>query len=157
MAAQAWKIYAKAKKYIGNGTITLGAGVFKMMLLRTSASVLGINALSTTSVWSQIQAAEINAQGGYLQHGRNLLPATGAWTVGTSTKQYKFTYSTVGLVFTASGASLINIRFAAIRNSTGAGAGKLLCYCSLSSAAFSIVNPNTLTITPNASGVFTLA
>jgi hypothetical protein len=138
MAAQAWKVYAKAKKYIGNGTITLGAGVFKMMLLRNSATTLGINALSTTSVWSQISAAEINAVGGYAANGRNVGPAT-------------------GLIFTASGASLVNIRFAAIRNSTGAGAGKLLCYCSLSSAAFSIVSPNTLTITPNASGVFTLA
>lgn len=157
MAAQAWKIYAKAKKYIGNGTITLGAGVFKMMLLRNSATTLGINALSTTSVWSQISAAEINAVGGYAANGRNIGPATGTWTVGTSTKQYKFTYTTAGIIFTASGASLVNIRFAAIRNSTGAGAGKLLCYCSLSSSAFSIVSPNTLTITPNASGVFTLA
>ena len=37
MAAGTWKIYAKAKQYIGNGTITLGAGVFKMQLHRASA------------------------------------------------------------------------------------------------------------------------
>ena len=30
MAATAWQLYNKAKQYIGNGTITLGAGVFKM-------------------------------------------------------------------------------------------------------------------------------
>jgi hypothetical protein len=157
MAAQAWKIYAKAKKYIGNGTITLGAGVFKMALLRNSATTLGITALSTRSTWNSIRAAEISALGGYLIHGRNLLPATSQWTVGVSTKQYKFIYSTVGLVFTASGASLKNIRFAVIRNSLTASTGRLLCYCSLSSAAFSITSPNTLTVLPAATGVFTLA
>jgi hypothetical protein len=26
MAAAAWRLYAKAKQYIGNGTITLGTG-----------------------------------------------------------------------------------------------------------------------------------
>jgi len=157
MAAQAWKIYAKAKKYIGNGTITLGAGVFKMCLLRSSATALGITVLSTRSTWNSIRAAEINAQGGYLIHGRNIGPATGQWSVGASTKQYKFYYTTAGLIFTASGASLVNIRFAVIRNSLTGSTGRLLCYCSLSSAAFSITSPNTLTITPNASGVFTLA
>ena len=159
MAAGTWKIYAKAKKYIGNGTITLGAGVFKMMLLNTSASA-AILVLSTRSVWSSISTFEISARGGYAANGRNLLPATGAWTVGASAKQYKFTYSTAGLVFTASGSTLgftKGIKYAAIRNSTGAGAGKLLCFCTLSTAAFSISSPNTLTILPAATGVFTLA
>lgn len=157
MAAGTWKIYAKAKKYIGAGTITLGAGVFKMALLRTSASALGIQTLSTRSTWASISGTEISARGGYAAGGRNLLPATSQWTVGASAKQYKFTYSTVGLVFTASGSALNNIRFAVIRNSTGAGAGKLLCFCTLSSAAFTISSPNTLTILPAATGVFTLA
>lgn len=157
MAAGTWKIYAKAKKYIGAGTITLGAGVFKMALLRTSASALGIATLSTRSTWASISGTEISARGGYVAGGRNLLPATSQWTVGASAKQYKFTYSTAGLVFTASGSALNNIRFAVIRNSTGAGAGKLLCFCTLSSAAFTISSPNTLTVLPAATGVFTLA
>ena len=51
MAATAWQLYNKAKQYIGNGTITLGAGVFKM-LLATSAS----NASTfTLTAYSQIQ------------------------------------------------------------------------------------------------------
>jgi len=149
--------YAKAKKYIGNGTITLGAGVFKMALLRQSATALGIHSLSSRSTWSSLAADEIVAQGGYLAHGRNLLPATGAWTVGTTANQYKFTYSTAGLVFTASGASLVNIRFAVIRNSLTGSTGRLLCFCTLSTAQFSISSPNTLTILPAATGVFTLA
>ena len=155
MAAGAWKIFAKAKKYIGNGTITLGSGVFKMMLCRASASAK-LLLLSTVSTWASIPG-EISALGGYAANGRNLLPTTGSWSVGASAKQYKFYYSTVGLVFTASGGTLHNVKYAVIRNSTGSGAGKVLCYCTLSTAAFSIVSPNTLTITPNASGVFTLA
>jgi hypothetical protein len=155
MAAGTWKIYAKAKKYIGAGTITLGAGVFKMELHRTSASA-AILILSTRSLNTSIPA-EISAVGGYAAAGRNLPPATAKWTVGSSARQYKFTYTTAGLVFTANGASLNNIRYALIRNSTAAGVGKLLCFCSLSTAAFTIANGNTLTISPATTGVFTLA
>lgn len=155
MAAGTWKVYAKAKKYIGNGTITLGAGVFKMTLHRASASA-AILALSTRSTFASIPG-EISARGGYVAGGRNLPPATAKWTVGASAKQYKFDYTTAGLVFTASGSALNNIKYALIRNSTGAGAGKVLCFVTLSTAAFTITSPNTLTISPPSGGVFTLA
>jgi len=159
MAAGAWKIYAKAKQFLGNGTIVLGVGGdnFKMALLRQSATVLNIDVLSTLSQWSQIEAVEISQRGGYITGGRNLVPATGLWTAGVSTKQIKFTYSTTGLVYTANGSDLKDIRFAVIRNSTGASAGKLLCFCTLSTLQFTISSPNTLTILPAATGVFTLA
>ena len=157
MAAGTWKIYAKAKKYIGAGTITLGAGVFKMCLLRQSATAKGIHTVSTRSTWASLLSTEISARGGYLANGRNVGPATGHWTLGASAKQYKFSYTTAGLIYTASGSALNNIRFAVIRNSTGAGAGKLLCFCTLSTAQFTISSPNTLTILPAATGVFTLA
>jgi hypothetical protein len=143
MAASAWQLYNSAKKYIGNGTITLGAGVFKMVLA-TSASNTSTFTLSTY------------ATGGYTTGGKNLVPATGQWTVGASAKQMKFTMSTVGLAFTASGASLTNIKYAILRNSTGATAGKLLCFCQLSSSQFTVTSPNTLTVLPAATGIFTL-
>ena len=151
MAATAWQLYNKAKQYIGNGTITLGAGVFKMVLA-TSAS----NASTfTLTAYSQI-TNEISATGGYVTGGKNLVPATAYWTVGASAKQMKFTMSTVGLAFTASGASLTNIKYAILRNSTGAGAGRLLCFCQLSSSQFTVTSPNTLTVLPAATGIFTL-
>jgi hypothetical protein len=151
MAATAWQLYNSAKKYIGNGTITLGAGVFKM-LLATSAS----NASTfTLTAYSQI-TNEIAATGGYTTGGKNLVPATAYWTVGASAKQMKFTMSTVGLAFTASGASLTNIKYAILRNSTGATAGRLLCFCQLSSSQFTVTSPNTLTVLPAATGIFTL-
>ena len=147
MAASAWTLYNYAKRYIGNGTITLGAGVFKM-LLATSAS----NATTLTiSTYTQI-TGEIAQTGGYITGGRNLVPSTAQWTVGASASQMKFTMSSIGLTFTASGASLTNIRYAVIRNS----AGKLLCFAALTTGQFTLQSPNTLTILPAATGIFTL-
>jgi hypothetical protein len=147
MAASAWQLYNTAKRYIGNGTIELGVGNFKMALF-TSASNTSTFTLSTFASLT----SEISATGGYVGGGKLLVPATGQWTTGASAKQMKFTYSAVGLTFTASGAPLTNIRYAVIYQS----GGKLLCFCQLSSSQFTVSSPNTLTVLPAATGVFTL-
>jgi hypothetical protein len=147
MAASAWQLYNDGKRYIGNGTIQLGVNNFKMALF-TSASNASTFTISTFASLT----SEISATGGYVSGGKALVPATGQWTTGASAKQMKFTYSTVGLTFTASGASLTNVKYAVIYNS----AGKLLCFCQLSSSQFTVTSPNTLTILPAATGVFTL-
>ena len=154
MAASAWQLYNEAKKYIGNGTIKLGAGVTTKfyMQLHTSASNASTFTLST---YAQL-SAEVATAAGYVAGGRALVPATGQWVQGASAKQQKFTMSAVGLAFTASGANLVNVRYAILRNSTGSGAGKLLCFCQLSSAQFTVTSPNTLTVLPAATGIFTL-
>ena len=151
MAASAWQLYNEAKKYIGNGTITLGAGVFKMVLAKAASNA----STFTLSAYSEI-TNEVAAAGGYVTGGRNLVPATAQWTVGASAKQMKFTMSSVGLAFTASGANLVDIKYAILRNSTGAAAGRLLCWCQLSSSNFTVSSPNTLTVLPAATGIFTL-
>jgi hypothetical protein len=151
MAASAWQLYNEAKKYIGNGSITLGAGVFKMVLAQSASNA----STFTLSAYSEI-TNEVAAAGGYVTGGRNLVPATAQWTVGASAKQMKFTMSSIGLAFTASGASLVNIKYAILRNSTGATAGRLLCWCQLSSSQFTVASPNTLTVLPAATGIFTL-
>ena len=156
MAAGTWKIFTQAKRHICS---TAGAlhldGVFRMCLCKASASANLLKYTNTgISTWASV-GSEIAAQGGYAAHGRSL-PSV-AWTVGASTKQMKFTFASAGLVFTASGAALSAIKYAVIRNSSGAGAGLVLCFCTLSTAAFSISSPNTLTILPAATGVFTLA
>ena len=158
MAATAWQLYNSAKQNIGNGTITLGAGVFKMALF-TSASNASTFTLSAYGGGGALTSVtnEIAATGGYVTGGKALVPAIGQWIVNpSSAKQYKFTMSAVGVAFTASGASLTNIRYAVLRNSTGAAAGKLLCFCQLSSAQFTVSSPNTLTVLPAATGIFTL-
>jgi len=157
MAASAWQLYNSAKKYIGNGTITLGAGVFKMVLASASsnASTFTLSAYGGGGALTSV-TNEIAATGGYIAGGRNLVPATAQWVAGASAKQMKFTQTTTGLTFTASGANLTDIKYAIIRNSTGSGAGKLLCFCQLSSANFTVTSPNTLTVIPAATGIFTL-
>ena len=82
MAASAWQLYNEAKKYIGNGTITLWAGVFKMVLAKASSNA----STFTISVYSEL-TNEIAAAGGYVAGGRNLVPATAQWVTGASAKQ----------------------------------------------------------------------
>jgi hypothetical protein len=147
MAASAWQLYNSGKRFIGNGTIELGVGNFKMALF-TSASNTSTFTLSTFASLTN----EISATGGYATGGKALVPATGYWTTGASAKQMKFTYSTIGLTFTASGSALNNIKYAVIYQS----GGKLLCFCQLSSTQFTVSSPNTLTVLPAATGVFTL-
>jgi hypothetical protein len=151
MAASAWQLYNDGKRYIGNGTIQLGVNNFKMALFRTSSNA----STFTLSTFASL-TAEISATGGYVSGGKALDPATGQWTVGASTIQMKFTYSTIGLTFTASGAPLTNIRYAVIYKDAVGSAAKLLCFCQLSSAQFTVSSPNTLTVLPAATGVFTL-
>tara|TARA_R110001632_G_scaffold109653_1_gene219984 strand:- start:83 stop:559 length:477 start_codon:yes stop_codon:yes gene_type:complete len=157
MAATAWQLYNSAKRYIGNGTITLGAGVFKMVLAQSAsnASTFTLSAYGGGGALTSV-TSEVGAAGGYATGGKNLVPATAQWVVGASAKQQKFTMSAVGLAFTASGANIVNVRYAIIRNSTGSNAGKLLCFCQLSSAQFTVTSPNTLTVLPAATGIFTL-
>ena len=99
---------------------------------------------------------EVATAGGYAAGGRALVPATGKW-INTSAKQMTFTMSSIGLAFTASGASIVDIKYAIIRNSTvSTTQGKLLCWCQLSSANFTVASPNTLTVLPATTGIFTL-
>ena len=151
MAATAWQLYNSAKKYIGNGTITLGAGLFKMVLAQSASNASTL----TLSLYSQI-TNELAAAGGYATGGRSLVPGTAQWTVGASAAQMKFTQTTAGLTFTAAGANLVKVKYAIVRNSTSAGGGRLLCFCRLSASEFTVTTPNTLTIIPAATGIFTL-
>lgn len=155
MAAGPWKIYTRAKRHIGLNNIDL-SGVFRMCLVTGAGSAEVLKDTNTgISVWNDLSAYEISARGGYAANGRSIPNI--AWTVGASTKQYQFDYTATGIIFTASGSDLINIKYAIIRNSSGAGVGYLLCYSTLSASQFTISSPNTLTILPASTGVFTLA
>jgi hypothetical protein len=144
MAAAAWRLYAKAKEYIGDGTITLGTGGFKMALFRGSSN-------TSTITLSTLASVTVQASGGaYTAGGKYLAPSAGTWTLSGST--VTFDYTTLGITFTASGSNISVVQYAVIHNS----AGKLLCWSKLSASAFSVADPNTLTVLPAATGVFTL-
>jgi hypothetical protein len=144
MAAAAWRLYAKAKEYIGDGTITLGTGGFKMALFRGSSNA------STVTLSTLVQISVQVSGGAYTAGGKYLAPSAGTWTLAGST--VTFDYTTLGITFTASGSAISAVQYAVIHNS----AGKLLCWSKLSASAFSVADPNTLTVLPAATGVFTL-
>ena len=144
MAAAAWRLYAKAKEYIGDGTIQLGTNGFKMALFRGSSN-------ASTITLSTLASVTVQASGGaYVAGGKYLAPSAGTWTLSGST--VTFDYTTLGVTFTASGSNISAVQYAVIHNS----AGKLLCWSKLSASAFSVADPNTLTVLPAATGVFTL-
>ncbi len=148
MAATAWTFYNQAKKKIGNGTIQLDTGIWKMQL-HTSAS----NASTATlSIASQVDQ-EIAFQGGYADGGKTM--AGVVWTISGNPASVK--WDATDLVFTASGANLSLVKFAVIHNSVGAvTSGHLLCWSRLSSNQFSVTSGNTLTVQFATAGIFTL-
>lgn len=149
MAAQAWKVYQDTRRYIGNGTISLAATVFRCCLV-TSASNFATETLST---WGSI-TNEVSEANGYSSSGKAL--ANEAWTVGTSAQQYKFDADDV--FWSANGGSIANIKAAVIwLSAASAGGRKLLCYASLTSNQFSLAAGNRLTIQMNAAGILTLS
>jgi hypothetical protein len=155
LAASAWKVTGKAKRHLGRGAFTLHTGNFYMALHTTAASALLSQSRSVGGIdtWASV-GNQISVRGGYTTAGE-VIPVT-KWSTGANNSTLKFYYTATGLVYTASNSSLINIRYAVIRNSTGAGAGNVLCYAALSTAQFTITSPNTLTVLPAATGVFTL-
>lgn len=148
MAAQAWTVFNKAKKKIGNGSINLAATVFRMSLV-TSASNFATLTLSTFASLTN----EIADGNGYSTSGK---ACTGeVWTVGASAKQYKFDVD--DLIWTGTGGAIANIKAAVIWLSAASAGGRhLLCRASLTSTQFTLAQNNTLTVQINSAGVFTL-
>ena len=149
MAAAAWRLYAKAKQYIGDGTITLGTGGFKLALFRGSSSASTL----TFSTFSQLSTRQASG-GAYVAGGKFLVPSAGTWTLAGST--VTLDYTSLGITFTASGSAISAVQYAVIYKAGSASAAKLLCWSKLSASAFSVADPNTLTVLPAATGVFTL-
>lgn len=147
MAATAWTIYDKAKQKIGNGTIKLGVDIFSMQL-HTSSSNISTSTLSlATSVDNQVAAGN-----GYTTGGQAL--TTVEWTVGASLASYKFDADDP--IWTATGGTIPNVKFALIRNSA-AGSAQALCWSRLTTAQFTLSQNNTLTVLLNTLGIFTMA
>jgi len=143
MAATAWSIYNLAKKYLGNGTIQLGVNVFKVQLHQSASNASTFTLSTAASVTSEVANGN-----GYVTGGKSLTSIT--WTTGASAKQYAF--DSADPIWTATGGTIPNIKFAVIKNS----AGKLVCWSRLTTAQFTLAQNNTLTIQMNAAGIFTL-
>ena len=153
MAAGAWKVFNRAKKYIGNGTLSLSSTTFRMCLA-TSASNLKTTAsgrplINRTSLTGQVVSTLGCPVLGKAMTGE-------VWTTGASARQIKF--DTDDLVFTATTSAIANIKYAVIfLTGASAGAQKLLCYSTLTTSQItSLAADNTLTVQMASGGVLTL-
>jgi hypothetical protein len=152
MAAGKWKLYENAKKRLADGTFDLdAASSWKMALLSSTSNA---NTLSVgTGVYGDL-TNELTTANGYTAGGLALTNPT--WTNASGT----ITFDIDDAVWTASGGS-IAARFAVIYwNATVNTIVKpLLCVCLLDTtpADVTATTGNTLTISINVSGVFTLS
>lgn len=149
MAAQAWKPYNSALKFIGNASLNLAGTVFRMSLV-TSASNFATRTLQTFASLT----GEIADGNGYSTSGKALANET--WTVGASAKSYRLDADDP--VWTGTGGSIANIKGAVIwQSGASAGARKLLCFASLTSSQFTLASGNTLTVQFASTGILTLS
>jgi len=148
MAASAFTIFREAKKNLGNTTIDLSSGVYKLALVKSGATLLSAN--SSASTWASLKTdgvTEVTSGGGYSSSGENLVNVS--WTLsGTAVK---FDAQDFSLSVTA---DLSLVRACVIRESAG---DNVLCYASLSTAAFDVSNGNKLIIQFATSGIFVLS
>lgn len=149
MAVGAWTVYNLAKKKLGNATINLASNNFRMTL-HTSASNANT---ATLGVYNSV-TGEVTEANGYSSSGKAL--TTRVWTVGASAGSYKFDFDDV--VWTGTGGTIPNIKFAVVAVSAAASANRhLLCRSQLSTAQFTLSSGNTMTIQIATAGCLTLA
>jgi hypothetical protein len=145
MAAGNWIVFNRAKLKLANGTFDLDTQTF-LMALTTSAQVLDATFVGTST---DCRYADLTAEvvgTGYVAGGKTL---TATWTQSTGT----ITFDVDDQAWTA---STITAKYAVIyANNTN---DDLLCVVDLDTGGGSVsTTAGTLTITINASGVFTLA
>ena len=147
MAAGTWTFTNVTRTKLLDGTFDLDTDLFKIALHLVS----GTQPSATIVNWSELATSEHAALYGYLAGG--LPNPTGTALELTGTTTVKVTEST-SYVWTASGGSIV-ARWAVLYEVGGA----VLAYCLLDAtpADVTVTTGNTLTITMNASGIFTLA
>lgn len=148
MAASAFTIFQEAKKNLGNTTIDLSSGVYKIVLIKSGATMLSATTDATT--WASLKTdgvTEVTSGGGYSSSGETL--ANVSWTRSGTAVKFDATDFSISVT-----ADLSKIRACLIRESAG---DNILCYASLSTAAFDLSSGNKLIIQFAASGIFVLS
>lgn len=151
MAAGKFKLYDKAKVYLGDGTIDLTDTNLKMALFTsaTNANTLSVG----TGVFGDL-TNEVATAFGYTAGGIAITGNTFTQAAGTAT------FNCDDVVFTAAGGSII-ARFAVIYvDATVNGVIKPLlavCLMDTTPADITCIDGNTLTIQMDAAGLFTLS
>ena len=146
MAAGAWTVFNIAKKKLADGTFDLDSGTFKMALTTSSQALADTFAGTSTNCQYSDLTNEVANGNGYTTGGKTL---TCTWTRATGT----ITFDCDDQAWTS---STITARYAVIYCDNAND--DLLCFCLLDSTPGDVSTVSgTLTVTINASGVFTLA
>ena len=147
MAAGSWTVFNIAKKKLADGTSDLNTNTYKMALT-TSAQALATTFVGTSTDCRYSDLTNEVANGNGYTTGGKTLAATWVQSVGT------ITFDVDDQAWTS---STITARYAVIYDDTTANKN-LLCFCLLDSTPADVsTTAGTLTVTINASGVFTLA
>jgi hypothetical protein len=145
MAAGNWTVFNRAKLKLANGTFDLDTQTFKMALCTDAQALAATFAGSSTDCRYADLTAEVASGGGYTTGGKTLTPT---WTQATGT----ITFDCDDQAWTS---STITAKYAVIyADNTN---DDLLCFCELDTGGSVSTVSGTLTVTINASGVFTLA
>lgn len=149
MAAGSFTVYSNADLNLGKALINLATDTFVMVLLGSGYTP----APNADATWTNISASEIATGGGYTQGG--VVLAGLSWTLSGGT-----------VTWTCTAPSWANFsatfKYAVIVRRAGASLATtdlLVCYddCNTASGTSTVTGGGgTLTITPNAAGIFTL-
>ena len=137
MAASAFNMYNNSKRYLVDGTLDLDTDTIVASLYKNDSNA------STFTLSLSSELTNPVATGGYLPKTLTISIADNGLSTGVDATD---------IVWTASAADMTSVQFLAISES----GGKLLCWCALSTAAFSVTSGNTLTVQFNAAGIFTM-
>jgi hypothetical protein len=147
MAADPWIAYGTFRKYLGDGTINLDSHTFKCALFLSTSNAATV----TNTVYGDL-TNEVASGFGYTTGGEAL---TSTWTQAGSV----VTFDSASLLWTATGGP-ITCRYAVIYDDTQTSPSKpLVAFCLLNNtpADVTVTDGNTLTISPNISGLFDLS
>lgn len=146
MAAGSWIPFNIAKLKLANGTFDLDTQTFKMALTTSAQALAATFAGTSTDCRYADLTAEVANGNGYTTAGKTL---SCTWTRATGT----VTFDCDDQAWTS---STITCKYAVIYADNAND--DLLCFCDLDTGGGSVsTTAGTLTITINASGVFTLA
>lgn len=143
MAASAWALYNKAKKYIGDGTIDLDTHTFKAVLCSSASNAATLTIEDYTAITNELSTAN-----GYTNGGQALTSVTWVESSGT------VTFDSNDITWNASGGS-ITARFCVIYDDTSSPK-KLICYTLLDTTPADVTATagTPFTIQLSASGIF---
>lgn len=147
MAAGNWKAYRSTREKLGTGALDFSAGVFYLSLYTPATNAATVTLSTKASLTN-----EIGSGNGY-SNSAMTLSATSWASVNASTYRFDacdWFVSANGGTIPATGS---DIQYGVIWQSGGA----LVCWTTLSTAAFNVTDTNRFTVTLNASGVLQLS